>query len=354
MASPPFLDIEPLLAPIPGDNPAGESLPFIVRKKLDDARKEINPNSFAPDDPLRPEAPQLADWPGIVQLAQDTLTQTSKDLLVTARLTEALVKLHGFGGLRDAIKLFRGLIDQCWDRIYPEIEDGDVEARAAAFNWLDDDVRGARFPNVLRTVPLTQASEEQRYGWQHWKDAQDAKGTVTAEAFDQAISATARDYCQFSVDDLGACITELDQLTESLSSRMGTVAPGMSLVRKALLECQQLAQMILQRKGPAPSAVEEGAEPASEADGAVQGTAPAAAPRRMRTREDVLNQLAEASALLLQMEPHSPVPYLVQRAVKLARLPLPQLMRVLIRDPNVLSQLDRDLDLGFEGQDGGG
>ena len=54
------------------------------------------------------------------------------------------------------------------------------------------------------------------------------------------------------------------------------------------------------------------------------------------------------SALLLQMEPHSPIAYLVQRAVKLARLPLPELMRVLVRDPGVLGQLDRDLDLGLE------
>ena len=56
----------------------------------------------------------------------------------------------------------------------------------------------------------------------------------------------------------------------------------------------------------------------------------------------------EASALLLQMEPHSPIAYLVQRAVRLARLPLPDLMKVLIRDPGVLGQLDRDLDLGLE------
>ena len=72
---------------------------------------------------------------------------------------------------------------------------------------------------------------------------------------------------------------------------------------------------------------------------------------RPLTREDVLNRLADSSALLLQMEPHSPIAYLVQRAVKLARLPLPELMKVLVRDPGVLGQLDRDLDLGLDKQD---
>src|SRR5262249_14221923 len=140
MASPPILNFEMLLAPIGGANPAGEALPLAhpVRKKLDDARKEINPNAFAPDDPRRPEQFQAADWAAIEQLAQETLAQTSKDLLVAARLTEALVKRHGYGGLRDGLRLMRRLVQDGWDRIYPVIHDGDLEARAAAFDWLDD------------------------------------------------------------------------------------------------------------------------------------------------------------------------------------------------------------------------
>jgi predicted component of type VI protein secretion system len=76
-----------------------------------------------------------------------------------------------------------------------------------------------------------------------------------------------------------------------------------------------------------------------------------AAARRPLTREDLLTRLADASALLLQMEPHSPIAYMIQRAVKLARLPFPDLMKVLVREPSVLSQLDRDLDLGLDRQD---
>ena len=146
MASPPILDFETLLAPISGANPAGEALQFNVRKKLDDARKEINPALFAPNDPRRPEQPQAADWVTIEQLGKETLAQSSKDLLVAARLTEALVKQHGFGGLRDGLRLLRRLVQECWDRIYPVIEDGDTETRAAQFNWLDDEFKAAKFP----------------------------------------------------------------------------------------------------------------------------------------------------------------------------------------------------------------
>jgi type VI secretion system protein ImpA len=351
MASPPILDFETLLAPIPGANPTGEPLPFPVRKKLDDSRKEIDPSQFAANDPRRPEAAQPADWPGIEQLAKDTLAKTSKDLLVAARLTEALVKQHGFGGLRDGLRLLRRLVQDCWDRVYPIIEDGDLEARAGPFEWLDDDLKGARFPYTLRTAPLVKAGEEKTYGWQQWKAAQEAKGAVTAQAFDQAVVATPREYCQTVVEDLAASAEELNLLAEVLSTKMGDAAPGLAQMRKALLECQELSQQILKRKGPAPAPAPK---PAAPADGAAAtappaDSAPAPAPRPL-TRDDVLARLADASALLLQLEPQSPVAYLVQRAVRLARLPLPDLMKVLIRDPGVLGQLDRDLDLGLEKQ----
>ena len=150
MASPPVLNSEPLLAPIPGDNPAGGAIPFEIREKLEEGRKEINLEDFDKNDPARPTEAKKADWSGIIRLAQETLSKTSKDLLISARLTEALVKQHGFAGLRDGLHLMRLLVEQCWDRLNPSIEDGDLEVRAGPFNWLADAEKGARFPNSLR------------------------------------------------------------------------------------------------------------------------------------------------------------------------------------------------------------
>src|SRR5262249_9993716 len=202
MASPPTLEFDTLLAPIAGADPAGEPLPFAVRKQLEDKRKEVNPNQYAPNDPRRPEQAQPADWPRTRHPAQDTLTRTRKDLAVASRLTEALVKQHGFAGLRDGLRLLRRLAQEDWDRVHPVVQDDDLEARSGAFDWLDDELKGAKFPYTLRTVPLTRAGDGQGFGWQHWRDAQDARGAVTTQAFDQAVAATPREYCQAVVEDL--------------------------------------------------------------------------------------------------------------------------------------------------------
>jgi type VI secretion system protein ImpA len=338
MSAPPLLDFEALLAPIPGDDPAGAPVPYDVRQQLEEARKEEDPDDYAPDDPTRPQEARRADWAGIVRLAQQTLTGASKDLLVAARLTEALVRLHGFAGLRDGLRLLRELIEQCWDRLYPTIEDGDLEVRAGPFFWLDDADKGARFPNTLRAVPLV-AVDGRPYGWLAWRQSQDARGGVTREEFEQAILATPAEFCQRVVEEVAQGHDELNLLTRSLAQVMGQTAPGLTAIRQALDECQALARQIAQRKGPpvgAPAAPD--GQPAAGAAAAGPSRAPA-------TRAEVYRQLAQAAALLQELEPHSPIPYLIQRAVELGGLPFPQLIRALIRDQSVLGELNRELGL---------
>src|SRR5205807_5490807 len=118
-----------------------------------------------------------ADWPAIISLAQDILKNTSKDLLVAARLTEALTRDSGFSGLRDGMHLLRLLVEQCWDRLNPSIEDGDLEVRAGPFHWIADAEKGARFPNSLRRVPLIvdekSRDKSKKFSWMEWRLSQE-------------------------------------------------------------------------------------------------------------------------------------------------------------------------------------
>ena len=240
MPSPSVLDVDALIAPIPGDSPAGGSVPFAVREKLEEYRKEVDPNDFAPDDPTRPESAQKADWAAVVRLARATLTETSKDLLVAARLTEALTREHGFGGLRDGLRLMRRLVAECWVRLNPAIEsEDDLEVRAAPFFWLDEPDRGARFPNTLRQVPMVWGEGEGgRYSWLQWKQSQTGKDGISSADIEKAVQATPRDHCQAVVDDLNEAWQELDTLAKELNDKMGQYAPAFTGLRQALGECR--------------------------------------------------------------------------------------------------------------------
>ena len=267
-------ELERILAPLPGEAPAGDTVPYPIREKLDEARKEVNPDDFPPDYPGRPEL-KRADWAGITQKCVDLLETSSKDLMIGARLTEALAKTHGFAGAWSGFRVLRGLVEEAWERVHPAIEDGDLEVRAAPFTWLDDPARGARFPSVLRTIPLARgAGEKPSFSCLDWEKAK--TGGVPMELLDQGVQLTPRPECQATFDALDGAVAELGLLTGALDARMNGSAPGMLEVRKALEQCHQLARQILERKGPAPAAAE--ATDAAQANGAAEsrGSTPAA------------------------------------------------------------------------------
>ncbi len=352
--SPPVIDLVSLLQPIEGDDPAGGGIPYDVKERLEEARKEINPNSFNEDDPLRPEERVYADWKGIHELTEKTLRETSKNLLIAARLTEAITKLHGFAGLRDGLLLLRLMVEICWDRINPAIDDeDDLEVRAAPFVWLDDPNRGARFPSTVRMTPVL-LTDKANYSCQDWQQAQqEGSGSSVVEEFEAAIYASSKEECHTRASDIKQCLMELQALDNQLNSKLASDAPGFSALGPAIHEASTLMQQILQKVGPLDDASED-EESADDADTA-EGDAPsgdggsgggkAAAGPRPKTRDDWYRQLAEAAAALQRMEPHSPIPYLIQRAVELGSLPFPQLMRQLIRENAVLEEMDRELGI---------
>ncbi len=58
--------------------------------------------------------------------------------------------------------------------------------------------------------------------------------------------------------------------------------------------------------------------------------------------------MAQSADILAAIEPHSPVPYLVRRAVQLGRLPFPELIQAFVREQNVIEGMFREL--GIQGQ----
>lgn len=349
MPSQPNLEFDALLAPIPGDDPAGGPVPFSINQQLEEMRKEIDLESFSDDDPTRPDAAKKADWLGTIKVAQATLRDSSKDLLIAARLTEALVKVHGFPGLRDGLRLLRLLVEQCWERLLPAIEaEDDLEIRAARFNWLDDEDRGARFPGTLRLVPMM-GSDREGYGWQHWKDSQGGKSDITAADIERAMQVTSPKQIEETVEALEESWQEYERLTGVLAEKMKTetsnYAPGLGSVRAALDDCRTLARQILQKKGGTTPSLEPTESPPGPELGP-RSSQPTST--RMETRAEIYARISEAAAKLRQVEPHSPIPYLLNRAVELGSLPFPDLMKELILNTDVLRMMNRELGIKDE------
>jgi type VI secretion system protein ImpA len=66
---------------------------------------------------------------------------------------------------------------------------------------------------------------------------------------------------------------------------------------------------------------------------------------RVRSRAEAYQLLAEIAEFLVRTEPHSPVPYLVSRAVAWGSMPLEELLSELVRNSGELTEIYRLLNL---------
>jgi type VI secretion system ImpA family protein len=205
----------------------------------------------------------------------------------------------------------RLMVEQCWDRMHPVIEDGDVEVRAGPFNWIDDTDRGAWFPNTVKGTPLVKGPNG-NYSYLDRKQAQDTNKTAVLEEIEKAITAAPTKQCKDTVEDITQALEDLNQLATLLGQKMGAAAPGLTGVRGAVGECLTLAHQILERKPPEAPPPEE-KKPEESKPGEAKAPAAGAKEKTMATREDAYRQLQQAASLLRQIEPHSPIPYLVER-----------------------------------------
>ena len=59
------------------------------------------------------------------------------------------------------------------------------------------------------------------------------------------------------------------------------------------------------------------------------------------SRDELYRRVGEIAAALERLEPHSPVPLLLKRCVRLGGMAFPELMRELVREVNTLDEFDR-------------
>jgi type VI secretion system protein ImpA len=327
-----------LLNPIAGANPGGVELRYDpLFDKIKEARRED-------DDVPQGEwttALKTADWPLVIKLSKDALANKSKDLQIAAWLTEALLKREGFAGLQAGLDVITGLIEQHWDHLYPEIDDGDAEMRAAPLEWvglkLDVPVRmvaldksghtSFQFAEV-RTVPTEAAAidNEERAAA---RAAAIANGKPTPEDFETAFRATPKPWMKALVADIEGSLEALEKLDNLSQSKFGNVAPSYARLKEALEDVQRLANSQLKRKLEVePDPVEEtpqgdgvalppGVSLPGSAEGQTSGRGLSAEPT---SRDDAAARIISAAKYLRVHDPFNPAAYLMVRGFRWGEL----------------------------------
>jgi type VI secretion system protein ImpA len=302
--APETLVSEELLDPIAAEQPAGADLRWTAEwDRIKEARRSddtLDSGKWAKKDR------KTSDWTLVQSLVTTALRERSKDLQLSLWLTEADIKLHGFPGLRDGLRLTRELMVRYWDKgLYPAMEDG-PEDRAGPFEWLNN-----KLVDSIETIPITprldqgieysflDLKEARRVGSEaNWKTADGEIDEKRKKTYDQAVAdgrismemfeRVLRESKRAGQEELNSMFQqtceEFRALEKVIEEKFGDVAPNLSDCRTSLGEIDQALSDILEKKRrEEPDASLANAVPA--ANGSVAGVGGGSGEQEQHMRE---------------------------------------------------------------------
>jgi type VI secretion system protein ImpA len=331
-------DLEPLLAPlspeatgpdirrVPGDLTLVRIREF---RRAEDAATSADGKDHVPN------------WTSVARECESALKEKTKDLELVAWLTEARTHLEGFQGLATGLDLAYAMVDRFWSGLHPGAENGAVanDLRARPLSWLGG---STDFIRAVKEIPLTSLNGRPGRTWLDLEESGQldeamlrkdsnriqelrGRGVISREEWRASLKATNPEKLETLVKAIDTCRERLSVLDKVCAERFGEERPTLIKLRDLLDSAREVVAQTngatTTNGGPGPASGEEG--------GAVtgaQGTGPIA------SREQAYRALEDAANFLRRTEPHSPVPYLVLRAVKWGGMEFDQLFQDVVKN----------------------
>ena len=218
-------------------------------------------------------------WGTAADNAIAVLKTKSKDLLVASYLTMAMYEQHGYAGLAAGLGVCHDLVTTFWDGLFPEA--ARMRARAAALQWINDRM----------AIELEKASPP----------------------------------APSALESIQGCLTALEGIESSVADKFEPGhGPGLRNLKG------QLEILRTHAAGGASSGDEAGSS-GGESMTSSTGASPAGVAGPIASRDDAMKRLKDIADFLRRTEPHSPIPYLLDRAVNWSRMSLVDVLGELIK-----------------------
>ena len=324
-------DLESLLTPLDDEAPSGPDLEYdpefqnLERTATPKAERAVGDSVKTAEEP---------DWDKVNSLGE-SLFGRSRDLRVAAHLTAAWTRMHGLAGWADGLALVRGLLENLWDTVHPQLDaedDNDPTARVNAVMPLAD-MQGVL--GYFRATPFVQSPRLGRFSL---RDLRIANGTLKVAADDESSlpSMTDIEACCLDCSEeqlmaaasaTAAAMEHARAIDTAFNDRIGTAGPDLKPLLGEIFELKKFLDGEVAKRAPASDGESSGGT--EEGDGAPAGGGGSAgtAGGRIETPQDVIKKLDEICEYYERREPSSPVPHILRRAQRLVGMNFVDLMK---------------------------
>ncbi len=341
------IKVESLLKPITADETCGVNLRwdprFIELERLAGGKEESQHS-----------AAEEANWNEVRDVSVEVFAR-GKHLRTAVILMLAAVRIEGYPGLRDGLKLIQGLLEQYWDQVYPQLDPEDNNDPTERVNSLAPLATPmATYGDKLQLLdriydaPLCDSRQMGKFslrdiavaaGMQAPSTAQAERPLPTAGLIDGAFAETDKEILEEiakAAEEAGEALKAIDAVfTAKCGLGVGPdVKPLQTMLKDAALQVRRRLNV---------SAIP--AEAASAGGGGASGGGPggggggAALSGDVASSHDVLVALDKIIRYYEQWEPSSPVPLIVQCAKQMVKKNFIDITKILT--PDAVSVLER-------------
>jgi type VI secretion system protein ImpA len=336
------LDIDALVRPVSDVEPAGLDLEYSDVAELD---------RFASGTPgvIDPKTLELVgaeepNWRKVGEMSSQLLGKT-KHLRVAAWLTRAELANRGLPGLADGLDLVARLVADFWDSLYPLLDrdegDDPTERMNVLANLSPDSAQSYGSPAaeaLLRALRAAVVAESREVGRYTVRDLDYSLGRMQPPAGQSAPTAAQLAAAwkrgdpaanREKRDGIASGLAALQAITRQFHERTGK-RPNFDLLQQTL---RRVGEFYAARDEEVAA---EGGDPlpseASEVGGAGAGAGKNPRIGGLASRADAVRILQQVAEFVRKIEPSSPAPMFVDRAVKLLQMDFNAIVKDLMPD----------------------
>ena len=299
-------------------------------------------------------------WGRIASLAIEILTKHSKDTRVMVSLIESMTRLHGLTGMRDSFKACSLILDKYKLALFPAPDPG-------AGNYYCLEFFGKICESEMNNMKaaIYQADIFERHEGLSWFSHISATNLEKRSTSEKEECIQAGDLSLEHFQSVLNNITDIDELndfdlkiTDALAEAksfdalltiysdkrvgIGRILDDLAKLQRWYRGLTEDQKKLVESMAPAHSDENE-SDPNS--DTAIGGSSHAGVQGSISNREQAFKSLLQVATYFRSAEPHSPVSYALEQAVRWGKLSLPDLLRDMVEDRGVLAEMYRRMGI---------
>ncbi|HDD9276523.1 TPA: type VI secretion system protein TssA [Escherichia coli] len=352
-------ETDTLLLPVTEESPEGENIEYDpVYSEIREARQ--NDPDYMSQGEWAVSEPRRADWRKVRKLCEVTLRNKSKDLQISCWYVESLTHLYALEGMHCGLEYLAKFISQYWTTCWPSQEEG-LEIRYSKLVRLDMDLS-----DYLKTYPLLEDKEITLSEWyktlafEHDASlSEEGKGKLIESEGDHSVESFKKSLGKYNTRKISEQFFQFSDLPDKIDEIESfyffhtheDVHHIFAKTRHTISEITELLgrflpQDVQDNNAVSSLSVEPGSREIRKALLAEQQEFYAALTSSIdkdMSRVRAIEQLEKIAIFFRQSEPTSPVPYLLERAVRWSTMTMSEWLEELLKDNDSVEQINRIL-----------